>query len=169
MNPPPTAQIIAVVSLSNSGTVPGFLGDSPWVFEGTVPGFLKGQSLGFLMERIKIKRSHPRHHDDALLDRLCVQGAPNAAARRSPRSASGIRLDSFRGPFGDVSKLQPLIDGATRRTDSPDSIACFTRCEPVGKRNSSVRSQVRRAKHSWGCGQAPVPVGLRLRLQFIFL
>ena len=37
LNPPTTAQFIAVVSLSNSGTVPEFL-------KGTVPEFLQGQS-----------------------------------------------------------------------------------------------------------------------------
>ena len=80
--PPPTAQFIAVVSLTNSGTVPEFF---PEFFKGQSLGFFKGQSLGFLTERIKIIRSHPRHHDDALLDRFCVQGAPSAASRRLPR------------------------------------------------------------------------------------
>jgi hypothetical protein len=41
LNPPTTAQFIAVVSLSNSGTVPEYC-------KGQSLGFLKGQSLGFL-------------------------------------------------------------------------------------------------------------------------
>ncbi len=43
LNPPPTAQIIAVVSLTSLGTVPEFFaGTVPFEFVGTVPEFFAG-------------------------------------------------------------------------------------------------------------------------------
>ena len=44
-NPPPTAQFIAVVSLSSLGTVPDFVGTVPEFFKGTVPEFFIARGL----------------------------------------------------------------------------------------------------------------------------